>query len=290
MLKKLQSNWPALAILATLAISFGLGHVAERWITPPTVEAQGAGSANFTRTFSLPASASPQYIPACTATGTNCIPNYKQIAHSVTMILPATPTLLCASLLDFSADGTNFLTLASGQVQQASTTGTLFANGYEPYIRIKVLPCNEPQTVIYTGYSTVVPTVPVATSIDVNVTGGPSLIISNPPTPLVISGFNCLNTGSSVAYGQLFLTAAATPTPTLGTGIALNFAIPANGTYTYPGALFTFYSLSLMSSLNYLWLGAATGHGGGTGASSPIDCTFTYNGTGPYYPFNPPSS
>lgn len=255
---------------------------------PPTVFAQSFEP--FTRTFTIPASASVQYIPTCTTGQTGCIPNLKQIGHTVTEATTAGVLGRCGSLLDFSNDQVNWYTFAAGSTSTLSTQGitSYSANGYYNYYRIKLSACNVTQTVTYVGYSSPLPLQNISTAATDTIASVVP-IISNSFTPFVIQSMSCLNTNGATAYLQ-FLVTNTNSTPALGTDDFLDIAIPANNLpISYPLNL-TLQSLSQQAGYNYFWMGAATTFKGSTAVSEPVYCTFEFNLSGPYVPYNPPSS
>jgi hypothetical protein len=257
-------------------------------VNVPDVQAQSFEP--FYKVFNVPASGSVQYIPSCTTGTAGCIPNFKQVGHSVTEQTAAGVSGFCQSLLDFSVDNVKFSTLAAGTTSTLNTQGVVSysANGYYNYYRIKVGPCNAPQTITYVGYSNVLPLQNISTAGTDTITG-PVPVLSNLFVPAVIQSFTCLNTNSSAAYLQLMVTPTSA-TPTLG-GASVFLQIPLAGSaeYTFPVNL-TLQSLSQIAGYNYLWIGAATAFSGSTPVTNPVYCTFQFNLSGPYTPFNPPSS
>lgn len=275
-------------ILMVYAALLGIGLYTWKGVsTPPAVQAQSFEP--FSRTFSVPYSASNQYILSCTTSSSGCIPNFKQVAHTVTEATVGTPDVSCESLLDFTNDGTHYFTLAGGGATPTSTTVTYSANGYYQGYRIKTGPCSVPQTITYTGYSVTVPLNNVTSASSISFENVTSLLPSQ-FLPPVIESLNCLNTNTSTAYLQLMLTASATEPP-LGTAldIFLQLGIPAGANYTFSNTNFDFLSLSASSLAVYSWIGAATAYNGSTPVSDPVYCTIQWNFSGPYSPFNPPS-
>lgn len=253
---------------------------------PPSVQAQSFEP--FSRTFIIPFSASNQYIPSCTTGSTGCIPNFKQVAHTITESVSATPDTTCESLLDFTSDGTHYFTMAAGGATPTSTSVTYSANGYYQGYRIKVGPCSVAQTITYTGYSGAEP-VNNITSAQTYYFTGAQAILSNPFTPPVIQSLNCTNTNNSLAFIQLLFT-TTNSAPSLGSSAdELDIPIAASASYSFPNTNFDFLSLSLNASATYFWMGAATALRGSTAVSDPVYCTIQWNTSGPYVPFNPPS-
>ena len=267
---------------------------------PVKVEAQGTGQNTFSIAFSLPASTSVQYIPACTATvTTGCIPNFNQVGHSV-IVTSKGVGLGCEVLIDGSENNTNFNTIAalepySDSSGAANLRGLASANGYFPYTRLKVFACTVGMSITYIGYGSQLPILPASTSFIQNIAaitqirtvlgGGSGNAIL---TPMVLEGFECSNPDSATAYLQLW---AATGTPTLGTGYQYQVAIPGNSVFTYSGPPINLFSLNPnVAHQLYFYGGASTAAGGSTAVSTSLNCNFQINPAGPYYPFNPPSS
>ena len=107
-------------------------------------------------------------------------------------------------------------------------------------------------------------------------------------TPAVFTSFQCSNPDpSNEAWLQLFV---ASGTPTIGQG-NMTFGVPAGQTLTYSGPALSYYGLSVGSiSATGLYAAATTTPTGSTPVATAIICNFQTNGTGPYYPWNPPSS
>ncbi len=255
----------------------------------PQVEAQGFAPAS--KTFTVPSFLSGnQYIPACTISQNGCINNIKAVSHSVVEQLSAVPSGECASELDFSSDNVKYFSFAGGITTLAASTAaaTYTGNGYYNYVRVKLWPCSVTQTITYTGYSVSQPIAPISQFRSVNFTTAAALVAGPQTIPLVMQSFQCLNTNASTAFLQLLLNSSPTP-PTLGSASDfLDIAIPT-GLYSYPGSNFTFASLSQSSVYSYFWAGASTTLAGATGVTDPVYCTFQYNVSGPFFPFNPPS-
>ena len=292
MLKKLQSTWPAAATLTViiLALSLSLSHFSERWITPPTVEAQGAGSANVTRTFSLPASASAQYIPACTTSGTNCIPNYKQVSQSagITMASPSA----CGVLIDASFDDVNFQTIGANSQGGLTPTGTLYtiiaqANGNYPYVRLKIPACSVATTITYFGYGASQPITVNGSPFYTGVTSYASTGLGY-LTPTVLQNVQCTNPDTNTAW--LWITAnGASGRSGLTDIILLEIPIAPGATYYYNGPPICLLCSNQSTTKNYLYFQATTTSAGTTPVSVPVWCGFESNGSGPYYPYAPVS-
>lgn len=258
-------------------------------IPPSRVKAQSFEP--YSKTFTIPAFLSGnQYIPACTTGSTGCIPNFKQVSHSVIETIGSVPSGECASELDFSSDNATFFTFAGGvaTLGASSAAATYSGNGYYQYTRIKVWPCSVAQTITYTGYSTPQPLAPVSEFRSVNFTTAAADVAGPQTIPLLFQSFQCLNTNASTVFLQMLFNSSSS-VPTLGgTSDFLDIAIPA-GFYSYPQANFTFASISQSSVYTYFWVGASTTLKGATGVTDSVYCTFQFNVSGPFFPFNPPS-
>jgi hypothetical protein len=274
MVKRIQNGIIAalLGVGFSLSVLYLLNHV-----PVPTVQAQGF--APFELTFQLPASLSAQYIPSCTISSKNCIPDYKQVAHTIFEI-PTAGAAACNSLIDGSNDGTNYLTF--GATSQSSGTPTQFSttvNGYFPYTRIKVLPCTVAQTITYIGYSSPQPllfssNLAVATSIS------SATSIQTFYTPFVITGFQCSYPETTgFAFLELYF---ATP-------FNFELPIPAGQIFNYSGPPLSGIAMGASVGTNVLHAKAVTAQGGATPVTTPVECDFEFNSSGPFNPFFPVS-
>jgi hypothetical protein len=242
----------------------------------------------FTKVFSLPASVSNQIIPMCSTGSTGCIPDYKQVSHSVTLTM-STPAA-CGFLLDASSDNSIFNTIAANSTGGMIGYGTIKtvtaqANGYYPYLRIKVLPCSYAVSVSYTGYSN---------SQQINFTGYPSVIAVTSYgttglgylTPTVLQGLSCTNTDSAnTAWLHVLANAATRIAP--DDFILMETGIGPSATWNYFGPPINLLGVTQTTALNYLYFGAFTTSSGATPVTNPVLCNFQSNGSGPYYPFFP---
>ena len=250
--------------------------------TPSTVEAQSF--APFAVTVTFPASGSEQTLPACTTGGTNCIPNYKQIGHSVGVTYASTPAATCNSILEASYDNIHFLSLAT--VTSTYAVGSTLiqgaqANGYYGYMRVEVQPCNKAQTVTYVGYASPLPLPNLSMNITQQVSTLATVYSFN--QPFILTGFECTNASSSPAYLQLFFTAGNT----LGTAWVFEAQVGQDAPFVYSGPPISSFGSLTLGTANTLQAGAATGQGGSTAVSTALDCNFQVNQFGPYAPFNP---
>lgn len=253
----------------------------------PTVQAQGFEP--FSKTFTVPVSLTTTIIPACTTGSTECIPNYKQIAHQVSDSFAgsSSPTN-CGILIDGSNDNLSYYTLAAippgnGALHEIFTTQV---NGYFPYIRLKLFACDVAQTITYVGFSMPLPFLNQSvTQWDPIGAIGP---VAQFPSPYILNSFTCTNNAASPAYLQLYI---GNSTPTLGTGFIYEAGIPANQTLAFAGPPINSYASDVHAGVSWtsLYAGAATTLGGGTAVSTNIDCNFQLNPSGPFFPFNAPS-
>lgn len=242
----------------------------------PTVEAQSGGGGTFSQVINAPSSGSTAYFP---------VNNRNQIAATVIITAPAVNTN-CSDFLDASTDGTHYFTLSAGTFNPLGQGSlTLAANGYFPFYRLKVAACSVAQTLTYIGYGFSLPLEPLVTDTDSYFTtpvGGSNF-------PLIVEGFQCYNSNSSVAFVQFMFTPTSSA-PTLGTDTYMDFAIPGSSLFSYPGKPFSAYSVTGTTLNSYIWYGASTAWRGSTAVTDAVYCNFQFNTTGPFAPFFVPSS
>jgi hypothetical protein len=253
---------------------------------PRQVQAQGGGTGqSFTLKFTIPASASINYILPCSATLTSgCIPNYKQVGQTINYSFATNPGLHllrnCGILLDGSNDNVNFETFAASGNPFGQQNGSFSANGYYPYYRIKALPCAvSALSIIYVGYGTQIPISPLSyagispfqvspISVAASTQADPQWV-----TPAILTGFQCFNPGGSAAFLQLYVAASA---PTMGVGMVYGLEIPAGQTVSYGGPPLSYYALTNGATVNKLFAAAATAEG--TGQAVTFNATPTAGG------------
>lgn len=282
------------AIRITLALTVLLG----AWIVggklpdfvSPQMHVQAQGFEPFARTFTLPTSHSIQYVPACTTGSQTCIPNFKQVGHTITYdYATGTPALIgqCTLLFDGSTDNKTWQTLAASGNTLGSLHGSFSANTYFTYYRIKEPPCiYSDVTITYVGYSTALPidtlTFPASSFV------GPStprevadIVVAQPalPSPGILAGFQCANPDpNNTAYLQLFLnTSPAVPIFTLGSTAFMTLAVPPSGSVFFNGPALSYYAVTHATTADTLYAGASTVPGG-TGVALTFDATPTAGG------------
>jgi hypothetical protein len=274
-----------LLILGTLC-GLALAFVMVPW-PPSKVSAQSFEP--FTKTFNLPASASAQIIPNCTTGSTGCIPGFKQVAHSVTLTMSTAAA--CGFLLDASADNSTFNTIAANSTGGVEGYGTIFtvtaqANGYYPYLRIKVLPCTSSVTVTYTGYNSPQPINFTGFASHFAVTSYGSVSLLGHLTPTVILGLQCGNTDTS-AVAYLWVAANLATRVPASDVVLLQIPIGPSATWDYSGPPINVLGVTQNTALNWLYFQGTTTASGGTNVTNPILCNLQTTGSGPYYPFFP---
>ena len=224
-------------------------------------------------------------IPPCDATHTsNCIEMIGQAAHLLNLNYAIGNE--CEILLDGSADGSHWSTLAAAHFNQSNAAQSQLttANGYFPLMRVKINPGGTTCAAItgtYSGFQVPLPLSNLALNFSnsavgaVHNVGGTTI-----DTPYLFVGCQCFNPNNAVAWLQLF---DAHASPILGTTPpTYQAAIPALGAFTLqPG-------VSLLGTL-LLWAGATTTAGGATPVASALTCNFQINYNGPFVPLTPPS-
>jgi len=195
----------------------------------------------------------------------------------------------CGFRLDASADNTNFTTIAANSTGGPIGVGPILtltaqANGYYPYLRIKVLPCTYATTLTYTGYSSAqtinFTSFPLDLTVTSYVTNGYGWL-----TPTVFQGLTCTNSDST---NTAWLWVVANETTQIATDFPLIFApIGPNATYTYSGPPIVLLGVTQSILMNYVYFRATTTAAGTTPVTNPVYCNFQSNGSGPYYPFFP---
>lgn len=248
---------------------------------PSTVQAQSFEP--FSRTFTINPSGSATYIPACTTTQNNCIPNFKQVGHQISTTFSTPPSAGCVSQLQGSNDNAHFFPLVSTNlgftsvgIQSAAVT-----NGYFPYLRILVNSCNLIQTVTYVGFSTPIPN--NSQSITAWQEISSITTIAEFVTPFLVNGMSCTNNSGSPAYLQLSF--AHTIPPNLGSGFNFEVGIPAGEVYVFSGPPINSLATTNSLAATNFYAGAATDQSGSTAVSTPLDCNFQINPYGPYVLF-----
>lgn len=249
---KLRYYFPRIVGFTLAAMIIGIVLFSPR--TPSTVEAQSF--APFAVTVTFPASGSMQYLPACTTTGTNCIPNYKQFGHSLGVSYATSGASTCNSVLEGSYDNIHWIGLASAVANLANDSEliqTTQANGYYGYMRVLVQPCNVAQTVIYVGYSEALPTSTLTMNLTEQVSTLATVYSFNEPFSL--NGFECTNASSSPAYLQLFFTTGNA----LGSSWQYEVQVTQDSPFVYTGPPISSYgSTSGVALAHTLQAGAST--------------------------------
>ena len=279
-------------LLYLTVVSAFLAHIGG----PSPVQAQGGSF--FSRTYQVPVNSFTQYIPACTTSQAGCIPNYEQVGQTINYTFTTNPgsQLLanCAILLDGSNDGTNWVTFGASGNAFGQKVGSFSANAYYPFRRLKIPECISAITIVYIGYGSSVTVnpqpFPGPSRLGVIATNVQGVVRADPvwSTPAVFTSFQCSNPDpTNEAWLQLFV-AASTPTIAQGN---MTFGIPPAQTITYSGPALSYYALSVGTiTATGLYAAATTSATGATPVATAIICNFQTNGTGPYYPWNPPSS
>lgn len=255
-----------------LAMLFGAWFVGGRLpqFFHPSVAVQAQGFEPFSKTFTLPASSSAQYIPACTTIIANCIPNFKQVAHSVTWVYAnSTPALrACGIMLDGSADNSIFQTFGANGNTEPLNSGSFPANGYFDYVRIKATACaSSSLTITYTGYSTALPITNLASPALSNPYSFMSpTVIEASATPSVLIGFQCSNSSMTGAYVQIGVSPTLSLPALGGPDVLLCQLVPASGYYSYTGP--PIFPVGHAALPQYWFAGASTSAGGNLAAGT----------------------
>jgi hypothetical protein len=256
-----------LLALILLGAVFGSIEVLQLY-SPAHVEAQGFEP--FIKTFTLPASASVQYILPCTTGSTNCIPNFKQVAHTVTYKYTTSTNLVsaCGILLDGSIDNSTWQTFAANGNAVGAQNGSFNADGYYPFYRIKLTACTySAVTITYVGYGSTLPveTIPYPAAGNTYSLKAPA-IVQRWATPATLTSFQCSNPDpSNAAYLQMFIDVWPA-TPALGVGSFFTLLIPPKGTVLFAGPPISFYAATHSITKNNLYAGASTAPGGNSSA------------------------
>lgn len=273
-----------IAILTLIAL--GLFLAGTCLIHSPSGQPAAQSFEPFTKTFNLPVSASAQIIPMCSTSSVNCIPDYKQVSHSVTFTM--TGLYACSFQLDASADNIAFFTIAANSTVPGNllTTLTAQANGYYPYLRIKVPPCASAVTVSYTGYSSAqiisYTGYPFVLTVSSFVTNGYGFL-----SPTVLQGLTCTNSDTT---NTAWLSVVANQVTQTVPGFTIIWTpVGPGATYTYSGPPISLLGITGVDYYNYLYLRGCTSSACSATVTNPFYCNVEMNGSGPYYPFFPPS-
>lgn len=253
--------------------------------TPAVAQYLGTvGQASTVSTFSVTPGSSPALVPPCDATHTppNCIKMIGQVSHLVTVSYKGAGANPCGIFLDGSADGVQWITLASWYFGGGGAPITLMANGYYPLIRLNVNPtsinCNEPMTGTYAGFQAPLPLSNLSRNYMSSSVAAPvKPALDAPLYPFIVESVQCYNPNNYTAWLDLFDTALPA---VLGGGYFYEIPIPANSLFIYP-------PVAALLGLNNFWAGAATASGGSSAVAAPLECGFQMNYWGPFAPLNP---